>query len=74
MDILSQLKEIEGKDLTLKLGNDGRELQGKISKIHEKHNAVTAEYYDPDLGAGAGILVSFSNIESINENLVVFKK
>ncbi len=74
MDILSQLKEIEGKNITLKLGDDGRELPGKISKIHEKHEAVTAEYYDDELEAGAGILVSFSKIKSINENLIVFEK
>lgn len=74
MDILEQLKEIEGKDLTLKLGDDGKEFEGKISKIHEKHNAVTAEYYDHEKGVGAGVLVSFDNIESISQDLVVFKK
>ena len=74
MDILEQLKEIEGKDLTLKLGDDGKEFEGKISKIHEKHNAVTAEYYDPKKGVGAGVLVSFDNIESISQDLVVLKK
>ena len=74
MDILEELKKIEGKDLIVKLGNDGKGFEGKISKIHEKHKAVTAEYYDPEKGVGAGVLVSFENIESISEDLVVFKK
>lgn len=74
MDISSQLALLEGKDVIFKWGEDGRQLEGKITKIHEKHNAFTAEYYDPELGAGAGTLVSFTNVARIDGNLVVFKK
>jgi hypothetical protein len=74
MEILAQLKALEGKDAVFKLGEEGRELKGKITRIHEKHQAFTVEYYDPDMEAGAGVLVSFSNVERIEGNLLVFRK
>jgi ribosomal protein L35AE/L33A len=74
MEILSQLSALEGKDAVFKLGEEGRELNGKITRIHEKHKAFTVEYYDPELEAGAGVLVSFANVARIEDNLVVFKK
>jgi ribosomal protein L35AE/L33A len=74
MDISSQLTLLEGKDIVFKWGEDGRELKGKISKIHAKHGAFTAEYYDPELEAGAGILAKFDDVESVEGNVLVFKK
>ncbi|MDO8870189.1 MAG: hypothetical protein Q7V10_05500 [Methanobacteriaceae archaeon] len=74
MDISSQLELLEGKDVIFKWGEDGRQLEGKITKIHEKHKAFTAEYHDPELDAGAGTLASFTNVARIDGNLVVFKK
>jgi ribosomal protein L35AE/L33A len=74
MDISSQLALLVGKELIFKWGEEGRELKGKISKIHEKHEAFTAEYYDPEMDAGAGTLVSYTGVARIDGNLVVFKK
>ncbi|MDP1552130.1 MAG: hypothetical protein Q8M06_03850 [Methanobacteriaceae archaeon] len=74
MDISSQLALLVGKELIFKWGEEGRELKGKISKIHEKHEAFTAEYHDPEMDAGAGTLVSFTSVTRIDGNLVVFKK
>lgn len=74
MELLSQLALLEGKDVIFKWGDDGRELEGKISKIHKKHKALTAEYYDPEAEAGAGILVAFDDVASVEGNVVVFKK
>jgi ribosomal protein L35AE/L33A len=74
MDISSQLALLKGKELIFKWGEEGRELKGKISKIHEKHEAFTAEYYDPEIDAGAGTLVSYTSVARIDGNLVVFKK
>jgi len=74
VELLSQLQALEGQDAVFKLGEEGRELKGKITRIHQKHKAFTVEYYDPDLEAGAGVLVSFSNVERIDGNLLVFRK
>lgn len=74
MDISSQIALLEGKKVIFKWGEDGRELEGKITKIHEKHGAFTSEYYDPELDAGAGALVSFTNVARIDGTLIVFKK
>lgn len=74
MEILNQLRELEEKDIIFKWGDDGRPLEGKISKIHEKYQAFTAEYYDPEAEAGAGILAKFDDVDVIKDNMIIFKK
>ncbi len=74
MDISSQLALLECKDVIFKWGEDGRELKGKISRMHLKHGAFTAEYYDPDLEAGAGILAKVDDVEFVKDNVIIFKR
>jgi ribosomal protein L35AE/L33A len=74
MNLSSQINDLEGKPVIFKYGEDGEELNGTITRIHRKHDAFTAEYYNPSLDAGAGILVKFTDVARVEGNLVVFKK
>ncbi|MCK9151981.1 hypothetical protein [Methanobacterium alcaliphilum] len=74
MEILTQLLQLEEKEVIFKWGDDGRALKGKISKIHKKYMAFTVEYYDPEAEAGAGILAKFDDVDHINDHEIIFKK
>lgn len=72
MDYLENLSSFLNKDIIL-IWEDGKQVKGKIIKIHEKQKAISVDYYIKHMDSDAGIMFTTHNIKKMECNKVFLK-